>query len=62
VARLREIGFAQVTVLPSELLGDRGDFWHRYYFKLCQLLWGISDGERVLTPSMLVVASRRATQ
>lgn len=54
--RLRRLGFAQVTTIPSELLGrNRFDFWHPAYFYVCKLLFVLTCGKMILTPSILVI-------
>ena len=57
LTRLKELGFTQVTAVPSDLLvQNRGDFWHPFYFYLCKLLSTLSCGKLNFTPSMLVIA------
>jgi SAM-dependent methyltransferase len=57
LARLEELGFTQVTAVPSDLLvKNRGDFWHPLYFYLCKFLSTLSCGKLILTPSLLVIA------
>jgi 2-polyprenyl-3-methyl-5-hydroxy-6-metoxy-1,4-benzoquinol methylase len=55
--RLKRLGFDQVTTMPSELLvKTQGDFWHRLYFFLCQIVSKLSCGKWILTPSLLLIA------
>ena len=57
LTRLKELGFTQVTAVPSDLLiKNRGDFWHPLYFYFCKMLFSLSGGKLMLTPSMLVIA------
>jgi len=57
LTRLKELGFTQVTAIPSELLvKNRGDFWHPLYFFFCKIVSKISCGKLILTPSVLVIA------
>jgi 2-polyprenyl-3-methyl-5-hydroxy-6-metoxy-1,4-benzoquinol methylase len=59
VTRLKELGFNQVTTIPSELLvRTQSDVWHRLYFSLCKILCTLSRGKWILTPSVLVIAGK----
>jgi hypothetical protein len=56
VTRLKGLGFNQVTTIPSELLvRTQSDVWHRLYFSLCKILFTLSRGKWILTPSLLVI-------
>jgi SAM-dependent methyltransferase len=61
ISRLTELGFAPVTAMPSELLAKRGcGLCAQVYFRLCDLLFAASGGRLILTPSLLLVAKKRA--
>ncbi|MGQ0665964.1 MAG: class I SAM-dependent methyltransferase [Nitrospiraceae bacterium] len=58
--RLQEMGFRRVEVMPSPLLGDTKDFRHVVYYYIAKT---VSKGLRknlIITPSMLVVATRQS--
>jgi SAM-dependent methyltransferase len=61
LARLKGLGFTQVTFVPSELLGGAlGSFWQRAYFALCKMLAAVTCGRWILTPGLLVIAKSGA--
>lgn len=61
VARLKSIGFSQVKAIPSELpVGAKGKLWHPAFFLLCKVLWLLSFGELLCTPSMIVMAKHHS--
>lgn len=58
--RLEKLGFTQIEFRPSPLLVQK-DIWSqvfRLYFHLAKLIGVLSRGRIIITPSMLVVASR----
>jgi len=62
LTRLKEIGFSQVNVIPSEFLLDgKGDILRQLYYYFSKLIAVISLGKIIITPSLLVVASHRRT-
>lgn len=57
LSRLKKLGFLQVVAVPSELLVQkRGVLWHHLYYYLGKLLWILSGGKLIITPSLLVIA------
>lgn len=57
--RLKKLGFCQVVAVPSELLvDDRKELWNAFFYYLCRMLWVISFGKIIITPSLLVIAKK----
>ncbi|HJU44115.1 MAG TPA: methyltransferase domain-containing protein [Vicinamibacterales bacterium] len=57
VRRLRQLGFAQIRVLPSPLLSS--SFGGSVYFRLTSVMNAMSGGKLVLTPGMVVIGKGR---
>lgn len=60
LTRLKKLGFHQVHAIPSELLlRDPQDLWHPLFYHFGKIIWMLSFGKIVITPSLLVVAQNK---